>query len=99
MSLVLSANHLLWLMASWYLCLNLATLATYRQDKMAAQRKRWRTRESTFHWLALLGGWPAAMAAQHRYRHKTQKAGFNRVLRLCMVLNCVAAALLVRSTL
>jgi uncharacterized membrane protein YsdA (DUF1294 family) len=96
MSSALSANHMLWLMACWYLCLNLATLATYRQDKIAAQLKRWRTRESTFHWLALLGGWPAALAAQHRYRHKTRNLVFNRILRICMAVNCFAAGLLVR---
>ena len=42
--------------------LNLFTFLVYASDKNAAQRGMWRTKESHLHLLALVGGWPAALA-------------------------------------
>lgn len=50
--------------------------AAYAIDKRAARLGRRRIRESTLHWMELLGGWPGALAAQALLRHKSSKARF-----------------------
>lgn len=60
----------------------------YAWDKSAARSGRWRTRESTLHFLGLIGGWPGALLAQHAVRHKSRKAAFQVVFWLTVVLNC-----------
>jgi uncharacterized membrane protein YsdA (DUF1294 family)/cold shock CspA family protein len=62
----------------------------YARDKSAAQRKQWRTPESTLHIVALVGGWPGALLAQRVLRHKSKKPGFRIVFRATVVLNCAA---------
>lgn len=57
---------------------SLLTVIVYHRDKYAAQRGRWRTPERTLHWLALAGGWPGAIFAQHWFRHKSAKKHFRR---------------------
>jgi uncharacterized membrane protein YsdA (DUF1294 family)/cold shock CspA family protein len=64
----------------------------YALDKGAAERGDWRRKESTLHSAALLGGWPGALLAQHRYRHKTRKASFQAVFWLTVLLNGGAVA-------
>ena len=66
----------------------------YAIDKSAARQQRWRTQESTLHLLALIGGWPGALVAQNRLRHKTSKGSFLAVFWVCVLLNCAALGLL-----
>jgi uncharacterized membrane protein YsdA (DUF1294 family)/cold shock CspA family protein len=75
-----------------YLLLSVATVAAYVLDKLAAERGNWRIRERTLHLLALAGGWPGALVAQGRLRHKTRKRPFRTVFRLTVHLNCAALA-------
>ncbi len=58
------------------LAMSLLSYALYATDKRAAQQSRWRVPERTLHLLALLGGWPGALLAQRRLRHKTAKPRF-----------------------
>lgn len=74
-------------------CLNLATYATYARDKSAARQGRRRTPESTLLLLGLLGGWPAALLAQQRLRHKTAKTSFQVKFWLTVVANVTPAIL------
>lgn len=53
-----------------YVSLSLIAIAAYAIDKSAAMNQRWRTKESTLHFIALLGGWPGAWIAQLLFRHK-----------------------------
>lgn len=53
-----------------------AAFVAYAVDKAAARDGRWRTRESTLHLLAVVGGWPGALIAQQLLRHKSAKASF-----------------------
>jgi uncharacterized membrane protein YsdA (DUF1294 family) len=55
---------------------NPVTLGLYWYDKQAAQRERTRIRERNLHLWALAGGWPAALYARRRWRHKTRKQPF-----------------------
>lgn len=67
--------------------LSLASYALYAKDKTAAQTNRWRISERTLHTAALLGGWPGALIAQQRLRHKTKKASFRAVFWLTVAIN------------
>ena len=69
------------------LVLNIVTFFSYAFDKSAAERGQWRTRESTLHLLALMGGWPAARLAQQALRHKSSKREFLAVYAVTVVLN------------
>jgi uncharacterized membrane protein YsdA (DUF1294 family)/cold shock CspA family protein len=71
-----------------YLLGSVATYAAYALDKSAAQKGRWRTSENTLHLLALVGGWPGALVAQNKMRHKTRKQPFRAVFWITVVLNC-----------
>lgn len=73
---------------------SLVAFIAYAIDKSAARQQRWRTQESTLQLLALIGGWPGALIAQNRLRHKTSKASFLVVFWACVLLNCAALGLL-----
>ena len=80
-----------------YIGLSLITFIAYAIDKSAAQNNRWRTQESTLHLLSLLGGWPGALYAQRRLRHKSVKQEFQSVFWLTIVVNCGALVWLISS--
>ena len=71
-----------------YLAASIITFIIYAKDKSAARQGHWRTKESTLHLLALLGGWPGALIAQQTLRHKSQKTEFRLVFWVTVVLNC-----------
>ncbi|KTT07919.1 cold-shock protein [Pseudomonas oryzihabitans] len=68
----------LWPMA-WYLLASVVTFFLYRHDKQRARDKGWRVPERVLHLGELLGGWPGALIAQQRFRHKTVKLSFRLV--------------------
>lgn len=72
------------------LLLSAVSYLAYRNDKRASERRQWRTPESTLHFLSLLGGWPGALIAQSRFRHKSSKVGFRIVFYISILLNLVA---------
>jgi uncharacterized membrane protein YsdA (DUF1294 family)/cold shock CspA family protein len=73
-----------------YLAASAFTFLVYAKDKRAARRNRWRTKESTLHTLALIGGWPGALIAQQVLRHKSRKNAFQFMFWTTVVFNCVA---------
>ena len=70
-----------------YFLLSLLTYLFYYLDKSAARNGGWRTKESTLHILALLGGWPGALLAQQRLRHKTRKQPFRFIFWITILGN------------
>lgn len=82
-----------WL-AGVYGIINLLTFTLYYRDKSAAKQGKWRIKESTLQFFALIGGWPAALLGQYHLRHKTQKSSFKWVLWCCIVLNSAGLSLL-----
>ena len=60
----------------FYIIASLLTFIMYAVDKSAAQKGTWRTPESTLHFLSLIGGWPGALVAQQKLRHKSKKQPF-----------------------
>ncbi len=79
-----------WKMAGFYLVASLLTFVVYAVDKHAARNQRWRTAESTLQLLALFGGWPGALLAQRRLRHKSSKTAFLTVFWLAVLGNLLA---------
>lgn len=70
-----------------YLLLSLLTIVFYGWDKRAAEKGNWRTSELTLQLLALLGGWPGAIWAQQKLRHKSKKLSFRLELWLMIFIN------------
>jgi len=75
-----------------YLAASGFTFLVYAKDKWAARKGRWRTKESTLHTLALIGGWPGALIAQQVLRHKSRKDAFQFAFWATVVLNCAGFA-------
>lgn len=73
-----------------YLGASLVAFVVYAWDKSAARNSQWRTKESTLHMIALLGGWPGALFAQKLLRHKSKKQSFQVVFWATVLLNCGA---------
>lgn len=67
--------------------LSIITFLVYALDKTAASQRRWRIPENFLHLLALLGGWPGALAAQQMLRHKTRKFRFQVLFWITILLN------------
>jgi uncharacterized membrane protein YsdA (DUF1294 family) len=51
----------------------------YAADKNRARRGEWRVPEQVLHLVELLGGWPGALIAQRRLRHKCSKVSYQIV--------------------
>ncbi len=85
------------LVVGLYALVSLVTFGIYAWDKSAAQKRQWRTQESTLHLFALLGGWPGALAAQQILRHKSRKASFQFIFWITVIANCVGLGWLTSS--
>ncbi|MBV1892248.1 MAG: cold shock and DUF1294 domain-containing protein [Gammaproteobacteria bacterium] len=70
-----------------YLLASMLTFVVYAKDKSAAKRGAWRTPESTLHFLALACGWPGALVAQEKLRHKSKKQPFRLIFWLTVMIN------------
>ncbi|MDM8515719.1 DUF1294 domain-containing protein [Desulfobacterales bacterium HSG16] len=81
-----------------YLLISLITFIVYAADKSAARKGTYRTRESTLHLLSLIGGWPGAIVAQQKLRHKSSKQSFRSVFWVTVLLNCGVFAWLLTPT-
>lgn len=86
------SGHLHAAVPALYMIASVLAYGAYALDKSAAQSNAWRTPESTLHTLALIGGWPGALLAQQRLRHKSRKAAFQRVFWTTVVLNLLVLA-------
>ena len=73
--------------AVFLFCLSILSYIYYARDKKAARSGAWRVPENTLHLLSLCGGWPGALLAQQKLRHKTQKTSFRGVFWLTVLLN------------
>lgn len=85
------------LLLAFYAAISITAFIAYALDKSAARDGRWRIAENTLHLLALLGGWPGALLAQYRLRHKSSKPSFLIVFWATVLLNCGALGMLLTS--
>jgi uncharacterized membrane protein YsdA (DUF1294 family)/cold shock CspA family protein len=88
-------NRVSWMVLAAYFAASLVTFFAYGWDKSAARLGRWRTAESSLHFMALVGGWPGALAAQRLLRHKSSKQEFLVVFWITVFLNVAAVGYLV----
>ncbi len=78
-----------WL-AAVYAGLSALTYWVYSLDKVSAQRGLDRTPENILQMLALFGGWPGALVAQARLRHKNRKVSFQVMFWIVTAMNLAA---------
>lgn len=94
---VLVASALRWTLPpqawAWYGGWSVLAYLAYSRDKQAARQGHHRTPERTLLVLGLLGGWPGAVVAQERLRHKTQKLSFRASFWASVALNLSALLL------
>ena len=76
---------LLWF--TLYTLFSLFAVLLYGRDKSAALKRERRTPEAALLTNSLLGGWPGALIAQQRLRHKTRKASFQVKFWLVVLVN------------
>ena len=74
----------------FYVVASLLAFTLYAIDKSAAINGRWRISENKLHLVSLLGGWPGAMIAQQKLRHKSVKQKFLFVFWVTVILNSAA---------
>ncbi|MFT4636382.1 MAG: uncharacterized membrane protein YsdA (DUF1294 family) [Arenicella sp.] len=72
-----------------YSAISFVTFFTYASDKTLARKGGWGTSEKALHTLALFGGWPSALMAHNRLRHKSIKKEFRLVYRATILANLV----------
>ncbi len=70
-----------------YVVMSIVSFIMYRTDKKRSVSGGWRIPEKTLHFIDLAGGWPGAIMAQRRFRHKTRKSSFQWVFRVIVVLH------------
>lgn len=86
------------LLLALYIVASLLTFVTYAADKSAAKKGNRRTKESTLHLLSLAGGWPGALVAQQKLRHKSKKRSFRAVFWVTVLVNLMAFVWLLTPT-
>jgi uncharacterized membrane protein YsdA (DUF1294 family) len=68
-----------------YVTVSPFTILNYYKDKMAAISGDWRVPEMKLHYLEMFGGWPGALYAQQKYRHKTAKQSYQMTFTLIVM--------------
>lgn len=66
---------------------SLFTIWFYKTDKRLAELQHWRIPEASLHFWEFFCGWPGALYAQRKYRHKWKKTSFMVVFWVCVILN------------
>ena len=94
-ALLAIVGTLWWPVPCVYIVTSIATFSAYKHDKEAAQVGARRTNEWALITLGLIGGWPGALVARHRFRHKTRKVAFRVGYWFSVVLNVTGLAWLI----
>ncbi|MDX1505145.1 MAG: DUF1294 domain-containing protein [Spongiibacter sp.] len=59
----------------------------YAKDKASAKSGDWRVSENTLHIISVFCGWPGAIIAQEKLRHKTKKTSFRIAFWITVAIN------------
>ena len=90
-------GRLWWPIACGYIITSIAAYFAYKHDKEAAQAGAGRTNEWILIIWGLIGGWPGALVARQRFRHKTRKVAFRIWYWLSVGFNVAGLAWLIAS--
>ena len=82
-------------LATAFLLNSLFAVWFYKEDKRLAERQLRRIPEFHLHFWELFCGWPGALYAQRKYRHKWKKLSYMIVFWLYVLLNLCAVVSLV----
>lgn len=75
-----------------YLFSSTIAYQVYKSDKLSAKEGSNRVPEKALHFFGLFFGWPGALVAQKRFRHKTAKASFQLTFWFTVAINILIAA-------
>jgi len=81
-----------WIYIGVVAVMSVAAFVTYGWDKRQAKRNKLRIAERKLHTMALLGGWPGALAGRAAFRHKTRKRSFTMILAAAAVIHIAGVA-------
>lgn len=76
--------------------INVIAFLAFGWDKRCAERRMRRIPENTLLGLALFGGAAGAVLGQQLFRHKTRKQPFAALLWCAVVINALAAMMILR---
>lgn len=79
-------------LSTFFITSSIIAYVLYARDKSAAVAGAWRVSEKTLHIVAVLFGWPGALMAQYRLRHKTKKKSFRAVFWCTVLINLAGVA-------
>ena len=91
-ALLAIVGRLWWPVVCVYIVTSMVAFYAYKRDKEAAEVSARRTSEWTLIVLGLIGGWPGALVARHRFRHKTKKVAFRIGYWLSVAFNVAGLA-------
>jgi len=85
-----------WISVLWgeLVLMSLTLFVLMGVDKHRARRGRWRVRERTLFWLALLGGASGGTLGMFLFRHKTRHWTFRLIFPVLMLAQLAAAVYL-----
>ncbi|MFN6518772.1 MAG: DUF1294 domain-containing protein [Nostoc sp. CreGUA01] len=72
-----------------YPLMSFLTFVLYADDKSRAKQGRWRVPEKTLHLCEFMGGWLGAFIAQKTLRHKSNKASYQAVFWVIVVIHTI----------
>lgn len=73
----------------YFVAMNILGIYFMYLDKKKARHKKWRTKESTFFLLALLGGSLGILLGMRKYRHKTKHLSFTIGIPCIIILQLI----------
>ena len=73
----------------YLIAINALALTLFFYDKRQSQSGGWRIPENTLLGIAILGGSMGAKIAQMKFRHKTRKQPFGRILNIILILQFI----------
>ncbi len=95
MNILLNTRTMQTLFLAYLALISLITFGVFADDKARAMAGRRRTAEATLLKLAMLGGSPGALCAQHLLRHKTRKQPFAARLNMIAAIQILLLGVLV----
>ena len=80
-------KHWSLIIAAYFIVINIWAFGLFYWDKLAAEQRQWRIRESTLLTISLLGGTIGSLGGREIFRHKTRKQPFTAYLYAIVALH------------